>query len=72
MTIDTPRLSTLAIALCVATLTACGSADYLPEPGPEPATPPVVRPNVPPAAPICTDVVDGRKVTYDCDAKGAT
>jgi hypothetical protein len=70
MTIDTARLSTLAIALCVATLTACGSADYLFEP--EPATPPVVRPNVPPAAPICTDVVDGRKVTYYCDAKGAT
>jgi hypothetical protein len=70
MNMNTARLSKLEIALCVATLTACGSADYLLEP--EPATPPVVRPNVPPAAPICTDVVDGRKVTYYCDVQGAT
>lgn len=45
-------------------LAGCGSADNEP-PAPDPA--PAPRPQY--GAPICTDVVDGHKVTYYCDDK---
>jgi hypothetical protein len=53
-------------ALLVLLLAGCGSAQDDP-PAPQQPAVPVPRPAY--GAPICTDVVDGHKVTYYCDNK---